>query len=104
MQIKMARGRTPSRSERISRQQLPCDDDALDLVGALADAEQRRVAKVALDRKLLRIAIGAVDAHRLDAVLERGFGREILGHAGFYVAALAAIVSLCGRLGQQACG
>src|SRR3546814_1223226 len=59
---------------------------------SLADAEQRRVAIVALDVEFLGVAIGAVDAHRLGRVLQRGFGREQLRHARLHVAALAAVV------------
>ena len=44
-----------------------------------------------LDVEFLRIAVGAVDAHGFDAVLERRFGGEVLRHAGFHVAALAAV-------------
>src|SRR5262245_24525707 len=84
--------------------QLAGDDDLLQLVGALADREERRVAVVALDVELLGVAVGAVDAHRLEAVLERGFGGEELGHAGFHVATPARVVGARGRLDQQARG
>src|SRR5262249_61110683 len=67
------------------------DDDALHLVGALADAGERRVAVEALDVVLLGIAVGAVDAHGFDAVLQRRLRREVLGHAGLEIAALAAV-------------
>ena len=43
------------------------DDDALHLVGALADDQQRRVAVEPLDGEFLRVAVAAVDAHRLGA-------------------------------------
>src|SRR5947209_927155 len=76
-------------SRPVSFDQLAGDDDALHLVGALADDEQRRIAIETLDRELLGIAVAAVDAHRLDAVLERGLGRGELRHAGLHVAALA---------------
>ena len=39
------------------------DDDALHLVGALADAGERRVAIEPLDVVFLGVAVGAVDAH-----------------------------------------
>src|SRR6185503_6761253 len=80
--------------------ELPGDDDALHFVGALADAEQRRVAVKALDHEFLRVAVAAVDAHRLVRVLEGGLGGEVLGHAGLEVAALAPVVDL-GRLPYQ---
>ena len=72
------------------------------LVGALADREQRGVAVVALDVELLGVAVGAVEAHRFEAVEERGLGREELGHARFEVAALSALVGAGGLLGEQA--
>src|SRR6202011_2746916 len=70
------------------------DDDALHLVGALADAGQRRVAVQPLDVELPGIAVGAVDAHALDRVFQRRLAGEIFRHAGFHVAALAAVESL----------
>src|SRR5262249_54864665 len=94
----------PTASRAVPLDQLAGDDDALHLVGALADHQQRRVAVEPLDRKLLGIAVAAVDAHRLDAVLERGLGGGELGHAGFHVAALAPVVRARGTLGEQARG
>jgi hypothetical protein len=40
--------------------QLACDHVSLDLIGALADDHQRRVAEVALDIELAGIAVAAV--------------------------------------------
>src|SRR5688572_33466657 len=77
------------------------DDDALQFVRTLADREQRRVAVVALDVELLRIAVSAVDAHRLEAVLERSFGRVKFRHARFEIAAPAAVVRARGGLDEQ---
>ena len=77
------------------------DDQALHLVGAFADAGERRVAIEPLDVVFLRIAVGAVDAQRLGRVLERGLGGEILRHAGFHVAALAAVEGRGGIERQQ---
>src|SRR5262249_6014145 len=79
---------------------LPGDDDALHLVGAFADAGERRVAVEPLDVVLLGIAVGAVDAHGFDAVLQRRLRREVLGHAGLEVAALAAVERL-GRVERE---
>src|SRR5258708_13791049 len=67
------------------------DDEALHLVGALADAGERCVTIEPLDVVFLRIAVGAVDAHGLRAVLERRLRSEVLRHAGLHIAALAAI-------------
>src|SRR5580692_6191368 len=83
---------------------LPGDDELLHFVGALADAGERRIAIEPLDVVFLGIAVGAVDAHRLGAVLERGFRGEVLGHARLHVAALAAIEGTCGVERQQARG
>src|SRR5262245_13165968 len=81
--------------------ELPRDDDPLHLVRPLADAEERRVAKQALDRELLRVAVAAVDPHRLGRVLERGLGGEVLRHPGFHVAAAPAVVGLRRGLGEE---
>src|SRR6516165_7541949 len=70
------------------------DDDALHLVGALADAGERRITVKTFDVEFLRVAIGAVDAHTLNRIFQRSFAGKIFGHAGFHVAALAAIESL----------
>src|SRR5215472_16049621 len=80
---------------------LPRDDDALHLVGALADAGERRVAVQPLDVVLLGIAVGAMDTHRFDTVLQRRLGSEVLGHAGLEVAALAAIEGIGGVERQE---
>ena len=66
------------------------DDQLLDLVRALADQEQRRVAVVALGAELERVAVAAVDAHRVERVVLRRLGREVLRHPGLEVGALAA--------------
>src|SRR3954465_14148389 len=72
--------------------QLAGDYDALQLVGALADDEERRIAVEALDGELLGIAVAAMDAHRFEADIHRRLGGEQLGHAGFHIAALAFVV------------
>src|SRR5687768_12341418 len=81
---------------------LPRNDDALHLVGAFADAHEGRVAHQALDRVLLGIAVGAVDAHGLERVLQSGLGGEVFRHAGLHVAAPALVVGLRRLLDQQA--
>src|SRR5208283_3922794 len=53
-----------ARSHRIPLHQLPRDDDALQLVGALADHQQRRVAIQPLDRGVGGVAVAAMHAHR----------------------------------------
>ena len=49
----------------MARQQRLADDHALDLGGAFADQQQRRVAVKALNLILLRVAVAAVNAERL---------------------------------------
>ena len=49
-------------SNLVALQQLLADHHALDLGGALADQQQRRVAVEPLDLVLLRVAVAAVDA------------------------------------------
>src|SRR3546814_8640447 len=50
-------------SRRIPLHELARDDDTLQFVGALADAEQRRVAIVALDVEFLGVTIEIGRAH-----------------------------------------
>src|SRR4051795_5874677 len=56
------------------------DDDALDLVRALVDLRDLRVAHHALDGVLGDVAIAAEDLHRLDRHEHRRVGGEELGH------------------------
>ncbi len=76
----------------------------LQFVGAAADHHQRRVAIIALHRKIFRVSIAAQDAHRLERHFSRSLGGEQLGHAGFQIAALAAILFLGRGINQQARG
>src|SRR5688572_19299507 len=99
---KRMRAAAAGRPSACARHQLASDDDALHLVRAFADAEKRRVAVEPLDRKLLRVAVAAVDAHRLVRVLERRLRGEVLRHARLEVAALAAVVNARGILHQEA--
>src|SRR5947209_20520598 len=79
-------------SDRVALQELAADDHALDLGGALADQQQRRVAVQPLDLVLLRVAVAAVDAERLlDAEAPR-LGGEQLGHPRLQVRALAGVL------------
>src|SRR6266566_7220368 len=72
-------------SDLMTLQQLAPDHHALDLRGALADQQQRRVAVQALDLVLLGIAVAAVDAQALLHAEAPGLGGEQLGHAGLQV-------------------
>src|SRR6185437_2222159 len=74
--------------ELVTLQQLAADDHALDLRGALADQQQRRVAIEALDLVFLGVAVAAVDAEALLDAVAAGLGGEELGHARLQVGAL----------------
>src|SRR3954463_2066955 len=54
------------------------DHEALDLARALVDLRDLRVAVVALDRKLLRVAVAAEHLDRLGGLAARHLGREQL--------------------------
>src|SRR5438270_1866620 len=60
--------------------QLPRDHHALHLVGPLADLAQLAVAQRALDGKLARVAVAAVDLHRAIAGAHAGLRGVELGH------------------------
>src|SRR4051794_4712966 len=76
----------------IALEQLPADHHLLDLGGALADQEQRRVAVDALDLVFLGVAVAAVDAQRLLGVRVRGLRGEQLGHACLEIRPLAGVL------------
>src|SRR5215510_19620 len=59
----------------------PADDHLLDLRGALADEQQRRVPVEPLDLVLGRVAVAAVDTQAVLDNLLAVLGGEILGHA-----------------------
>src|SRR5579883_2502037 len=84
----------------VALQQPAGDHEPLDLVGALADDHERRVAVVALDAELLHVAVAAEDAHGLEGDLLADLGGEELRHARLEVAALAAVLHR-GRLADE---
>src|SRR5204863_9493893 len=86
--------RSPLRG--VTLQQPPGDHELLDLVRALADQQQRRVAVVALGPELRRVAVSPVDAHRVEGVLLRRLGREVLRHPGLEDGPLARRLALGG--------
>src|SRR5208283_2077211 len=90
-----------SPSNPVTLDQALGDNQALHLIGALADHQQRRVAVQPLDHELAAVPVAAEDAHRLGGVLHCRFGREQLRHPGLVVAALAAIQRVRRRLRQQ---
>src|SRR5437763_5395966 len=73
-------------------QQPPRDQELQDLVRALAEDQERRVAVEALDQELGRVAVAAVDAHRLEGDLLGALGREQLGHPRLEVGPLAGVL------------
>ena len=73
-------------------EELARDDEPLDLVGALADDHERRVAVQALDRGIREHAAAAGDAQGLHRDLLRGLGGVELGHARLEVATLGAVL------------
>src|SRR4051794_20850359 len=94
-------GEVTAISDLVALQELASDDHALDLRGALADQQQRRVAVEPLDLVLLGVAIAAVDPEGVLDDLFAGLGREQLRHAGLEVRALARVLH-AGRLeGEQ---
>src|SRR3989442_1502506 len=58
-----------ARSYLVALDKASRDHQPLDLVGALADDHERRIAVVALDGEFLHVAVAAEDAHRLQAHL-----------------------------------
>src|SRR5437870_10055098 len=66
-----------------STQELFGDDHPLDLVRALVDLHDLRVAHVPLHRELPRIAVPAEDLHRVGGDLHRGVAGPALGHRRF---------------------
>src|SRR5258707_8702533 len=92
------------RLDLVPLQELFADHHALDLRGALADQEQRRVAVEALDLVLLRVAIAAVDAEALLDALLAGLRGEQLGHPGLEIGALTGVLHASGFAGDEAGG
>src|SRR3972149_139813 len=83
---------------------VPRDDEALDLVGALADEHERRVTVVALEVEALERAGLAVDPHGGGGDLLSGLRRVELGHPGLEVAALPPVLHPGGPVGHEARG
>src|SRR4051812_47978078 len=78
---RLAAGTSPGSrfSARDLAEQRPSDDDALDLRGPLVDLRDLRVAVVALDRELFRVAVAPEDLNRLAGHATGHPGREELG-------------------------
>src|SRR4029450_4823631 len=68
------------------------DDHPLDVGGALADQQHRRLAVEPLDLVLLGEAVAAVDPEGVLDDLGAVLRGEVLGHAGLEVVALAGVL------------
>src|SRR6476620_4929238 len=93
-----------SSSDLVPLEELLADNHALDLRGALADQQQRRVAVEALDLVLLRVAVAAVDAEALLDALLADLRGEQLRHPGLEVGALAGVLHPRRLAGEEAGG
>src|SRR3954451_17491684 len=77
------------------------DHDALDLVRALVDLRDLRVAHHPLHRVLVHVAVAAEHLHRLDGHRHGGVGGEQLGHRGPLAQARLAAVGHRARIVEQ---
>src|SRR3954453_16156127 len=78
--------------ELVLLEQPAADDHPLDVSGALADEEHRRLAVQPLDLVLLGVAVAAMDAEGVLDDLLAVLRRQVLGHAGLEVVALAGVL------------
>jgi hypothetical protein len=76
--------------------------ELLDLAGALADQQERRVAVEPLDRVFSRVAVASVDPEGFGDDLVAGLGAEVLGHPGLEVRTLPRGLLLRRRQHHQA--
>ena len=79
------------RRSRLRRQHPVADDAALDLAGALEDRGEPGVAPVALDPPLGRVAVAAVQLHRLAGDPHGHLGGEQLDRRGLLLGRLALV-------------
>jgi hypothetical protein len=85
----------------VALEELASDDEALDLVGALADDHERGVAEEPLHGGVREDAAPAGDAHGLRRRFLRGLGGIELGHARLEVAALGAVLHARRPAGEE---
>src|SRR5438445_115104 len=78
-----------SPADLVALQELPGDDDLLDLTGAFADQQKRRVPVQALDGELGRVAVPTMNPQGVRHDLVAGLRAEILRHPRLEVAAHA---------------
>src|SRR6266852_5128697 len=94
----------PARLGNVFTDELARDHCPEDVVGALADRHQRRIPIEALDLIFGRIAVAAMDAHRLQRCLDADLRGVELGHPCFEVGPPPRIERRCCPPGQQARG
>src|SRR6266540_6893162 len=85
----------------LTRQDLPRNDEPLDLARALVDLRDLRVAVVALDGKLLRVAVPAEDLHRFGRLPPRDLGREELRLRTLRLVRQAAVLEPCRAIREE---
>src|ERR1019366_3718799 len=93
-----------SKTDEFATEDFPRNDDALDVAGTFADLIHLGVAKIALDGKIAQITITAENLDRVVAGAQRGFDREVLGHAGLEFDRHAGVVHASGIEREQARG
>ena len=76
-------------------------DERVELARALVDDGRLRVAQVALDRELVRVAVGAVDLDRVERGLDRVLGGVPLGEARLAGVAQALVLEPAGPPDEQ---
>src|SRR5918996_2305768 len=85
-------------------QNLPRDDDPLDLAGAFADLADLGVAHHALDRVLGGVAVASEDLHRLGGGSHGQLGTVELGHRRLLLERLAVLLEPGGMIEQMGAG
>src|SRR5260370_4572309 len=94
----------PARLGNVFTDELARDHGPEDVVGALADRHQRRIAIEALDLIFGRITVAAVYAHRLQRCLDADLRGVELRHPRFEVGPPPRVEGGCRPPGQQARG
>src|SRR5690348_8646027 len=85
------RNRMRTWSESVVGEKALADDVLLDLAGALADQQERRVAHQPLDLVFLRIPVSAVNAEALLSDLGTELACQVLRHPGGDVVAFTGV-------------
>src|SRR5258706_9814438 len=92
----------PARLGNVFTDELARNHRPKDVVGAFADRHQRRIPIEALDLIFGRIAVAAVDAHRLQRCFDADLRGVQLRHPGFEVGPPPRVERRCRPPGQQA--